>query len=141
LLPKVLFAITAPQAETYIRKNIYFKELKNLNNVQLICGQENNKHLKTLSQSRIVLSCAKQENFGYGIMKATLQGCLPILPNRLCYPDFFDNNFLYKDDEQAAIMIVKFINDNNHVKQSYAKMLSHIRTLSFAPLLQDFFTI
>lgn len=54
-----------------------------------------------LRQGDIVISTAYQENFGISIVEAMRYGCLPLLPNRLAYPEIlpkaFHADFLYTD--------------------------------------------
>ncbi|MFH0725889.1 MAG: DUF3524 domain-containing protein [Pseudomonadota bacterium] len=59
-----------------------------------------------LRQGDIVISTAHQENFGISIVEAIRHGCLPLLPNRLAYPEIlpkaFHADFLYED--QTALI-------------------------------------
>jgi glycosyltransferase involved in cell wall biosynthesis len=52
-----------------------------------------------LSRGAIVISTARQENFGIAVVEAMRHGCLPLLPRRLSYPeilpDRFHDDFLY----------------------------------------------
>jgi len=64
------------------------------------------------------LSTSLHEFQGLSIMEATLCGAIPILPNRLCYPDFFPKQNLYethkdykKESLGAAKLITKAINN------------------------------
>ena len=49
-----------------------------------------------LSKSKIVVSFALQENFGYGIQEAVYLGCIPIVPDRLVYKEQFTDIYRYK---------------------------------------------
>jgi glycosyltransferase involved in cell wall biosynthesis len=59
------------------------------------------KYRKWLQRGSIVISTAKQENFGISTIEAIRFGCLPLLPHRLSYPeiipDDFHQDFLYQD--------------------------------------------
>lgn len=54
-----------------------------------------------LERGDIVISTAVQENFGIAVAEAIWHGCLPLLPNRLSYPEIlpspFHEEFLYED--------------------------------------------
>jgi glycosyltransferase involved in cell wall biosynthesis len=54
-----------------------------------------------LDRGDIVVSTAVQENFGIAVVEAMWHGCLPLLPNRLSYPEIlppsFHDDFLYED--------------------------------------------
>ena len=57
---------------------------------------ENKKdYFALLSESHLVLSTSLHEFQGLAIMEAVLCGCIPLLPDRLSYPEFFDKEFLY----------------------------------------------
>ncbi len=53
-------------------------------------------YLKILNQSHLVLSTSLHEFQGLSIMEAVRLGCVPVLPNRLVYPELFDEDFLYE---------------------------------------------
>ena len=54
-----------------------------------------------LRSSDIVISTAKQENFGISVIEAVRHGCFPLLPRRLSYPEILPKRFhslcLYED--------------------------------------------
>jgi len=62
-----------------------------------------------LNKSKAVVSFALQENFGYGVQEATKLGCVPILPNRLVYPEIYSSEYLYDDFEQSCEMVTTAI--------------------------------
>ncbi len=46
-----------------------------------------------LSQGHIVVSCAIQENFGISVVEAVGMGCIPLLPDRLAYPEIMPREY------------------------------------------------
>ncbi len=62
-----------------------------------------------LNKSKVVVSFALQENFGYGIQEATKLGCVPVLPNRLVYPEIYQKKYLYDTFEESCQMVVDAI--------------------------------
>jgi glycosyltransferase involved in cell wall biosynthesis len=44
-------------------------------------------YLDWLVQGTVVVSTARQENFGMAVVEAMAAGCLPLLPRRLSYPE------------------------------------------------------
>lgn len=44
-------------------------------------------YFEWLSQGHVVVSCAIQENFGISVVEAVGMGCIPLLPQRLAYPE------------------------------------------------------
>ena len=55
-----------------------------------------------LGKAKVVVSFALQENFGYSIAEAVYLGCTPVLPNRLVYPEFYGEEYLYNTFEEAC---------------------------------------
>ena len=49
-----------------------------------------------LGRGAIVVSTANQENFGISVVEAVRHGCLPLLPDRLAYPEIIPHRF-HKD--------------------------------------------
>ena len=64
-----------------------------------------------LAKSKIIVSFAKQENFGFGINEAVFLGNIPILPNRLVYPEFYSNDYLYNSFEDCVQMVKQALNN------------------------------
>ena len=62
-----------------------------------------------LSRSKFVVSFALQENFGFGIAEAVKLGCIPILPNKLVYPEFYDKTYLYTNFEECVEKLANFM--------------------------------
>jgi glycosyltransferase involved in cell wall biosynthesis len=57
---------------------------------------EDKTHYQTLLAScDVVLSTAIHEFQGIAVLEAVEAGCVPLLPNRLSYPEIFDHKFLY----------------------------------------------
>lgn len=57
-----------------------------------------------LRQCDLVISTALHEFQGLAVLEACAAGCLPIVPNRLAYPQFFDDTWCYasfEKDEKA----------------------------------------
>lgn len=50
-------------------------------------------YLSWLKKGSIVISCADQENFGISVVEAVRYGCLPLLPDRLSYPELIPQEY------------------------------------------------
>lgn len=82
----------------------YFNsDIKFINTLKLNLNKE--EYYKLLSVSKVVVSFALQENFGFGINEAVYLGCIPVLPNRLVYPEFYSYNYLYNDFKQCVMLV------------------------------------
>ncbi len=55
-------------------------------------------YIQLLSKGDIVVSTSLHEFYGISIIEAVRAGCIPVLPNRLSYPELFDEEFLYNDN-------------------------------------------
>jgi glycosyltransferase involved in cell wall biosynthesis len=53
------------------------------------------KYLRILSESDLVISTAIHEFQGLAVMEAVASGCIPVVPDRLSYPEFFDSQYCY----------------------------------------------
>jgi len=62
------------------------------------------KYCQWLAQGSIAISTAKQENFGISVVEAVRHGCIPLLPDRLSYPEIlpraFHSDFLYQNQTE-----------------------------------------
>nr|WP_319493742.1 DUF3524 domain-containing protein [uncultured Desulfobacter sp.] len=70
----------------------------------LVCGyqEQAEDYKKWLAKGSVVISTAIQENFGISVMEAVAHGCMPLLPNRLSYPELIPEHLksdvIYQDD-------------------------------------------
>jgi len=73
------------------------------------------KYREWLVQGTIVISTAKQENFGISVIEAIRYGCIPLLPNRLSYPEILPkalhDDFLYQDQNELVEKLCFFISN------------------------------
>jgi len=72
-------------------------------------------YLKWLQQGAIVISTAEQENFGIAVVEAIRSGCLPLLPDRLAYPEIIPGDWhprvLYSDAQDLVRKLFRLIQD------------------------------
>jgi glycosyltransferase involved in cell wall biosynthesis len=138
-LSDVNFTVTIPTRNV---KNKYYLELKSLNNVDIVIGESDSKHLKTIAKHRIVLSCSYQELFGFGIIKAVNLNCIPLLPNRAVYPEFFIEEFLY--EKKDIVSLIHSLINNNKKYNKYFKLLEEniyiFDNMKCINILKDFYS-
>ena len=60
-------------------------------------------YTKLLSQQDVVLSTSLHDFQGLSVMDAVQAGCIPLLPDRLCYPDFFSGDYLYASSPATPV--------------------------------------
>jgi len=70
-------------------------------------------YYKFISKSKILLSSCKEETFGYQIMDAVKNGCIPIAPNKFSYPELLPQKFLYKNISELKYKINNILNSNS----------------------------
>ncbi len=56
-------------------------------------------YVALLCRGDVVVSTALHEFFGIAIIEAVRAGCLPLLPERLAYPELFAKEYLYRESE------------------------------------------
>ncbi|HKJ99703.1 MAG TPA: DUF3524 domain-containing protein [Desulfotignum sp.] len=88
-----------------------------------------------LARGSVVVSTAIQENFGISVVEAVRFGCLPLLPQRLSYPEImpkkFHRDILYRSETQ---LVEKLANHLLHpgANQSLQKALcDHVQQFSW----------
>ena len=93
------------------------------NDVTFVKTQEMNiskeGYYKLLAGSKVIVSYALQENFGFGVAEAVYLGCHPVLPNRLVYPELYDKQFLYDRFEQSVDMVCDAIEYNTTISTNF----------------------
>lgn len=66
-----------------------------------------------LKQSEVVVSTALQENFGISVVEAVRRGCLPLVPNRLAYPEVLPEeshpHCLYDGPEDLVQKLIRML--------------------------------
>lgn len=72
-------------------------------------------YLDWLGQGALVISTAQQENFGIATVEAIRYACLPLLPNRLAYPEVIPDrhhpDVLYSDMEDLVAKLTRRLNN------------------------------
>ena len=76
-------------------------------------AESREKYIKWLRRGSIVISTARQENFGISVVEAIRYGCVPLLPARLVYPeiipDVFHSRALYKDTHDLVEKLIELL--------------------------------
>jgi glycosyltransferase involved in cell wall biosynthesis len=84
--------------------------------VQFGFAKSRHQYLSWLAGGDIILSTALHEFQGLAVQEAVQLGCMPVLPNRLVYPQIFASHYLYdsfpnnhkKESSAAADLIQEF---------------------------------
>ena len=100
---------------------------------------------KILAESHVVLSTALHDFQGLAVLEAVARGCLPLVPNRLAYPEFIPAEFLYSSfeqdpgkDQQALIDCLKIlIREHQSGRLPSAPDVSHLTWIRYKPSYQS----
>lgn len=63
-----------------------------------------------LSSSKVLLITSFEETFGYQIVDAVMNGCIPLAPKRCSYPELLPRDYLYNDKYELMHKLDHFIN-------------------------------
>lgn len=85
----------------------------------VVVGESGDNHCLRLGRSKIVLSTAIQEGWGYSILKAVSVGCIPVLPCRAVYPELYPKEFLYQSELEAVAMVARTIAGGYQLKHPF----------------------
>jgi len=67
-------------------------------------------YYKFISQSKVMLITSKEETFGYQVMDAILNSCIPLAPNKFSYPELLCRKYLYSDEKELFDKIEFYLN-------------------------------
>ena len=73
-------------------------------------------YFDNLAMSKILLITAREDTFGYQIVDAVINGCIPIARNKLAYPELLPEEYLYNDERELIEKIKYFLKDDNYKK-------------------------
>ncbi len=92
--------------------DIFTKAKEEFAEIILCWGEQTREDYKSwLAKGEFVISTAIHEFQGLAVMEAVQHGAIPIIPNRLSYPEIFPSEFLYTGDEVQIA---------NHIEQLFA---------------------
>jgi len=84
--------------------------------------RDSQEYIRILQSSDVIVSTANHEFFGIAVMEAVAAGCIPVLPERLAYPETMagfkqsDFDFFYDGSEQQLADQLIFLADKIHNK-------------------------
>jgi len=70
-----------------------------------------------LAESKVLLITAQEETFGYQIVDAVLNGCIPIAPKRCSYPELLPKEYLYTSKRDLFRKLRKALNGELEVPE------------------------
>ena len=90
---------------------------------------------KWLKRGALVISTAIQENFGVSVVEAMLMGCIPLLPNRLSYPEIlpaaYHENFLYRNKYDLMDKLVDIMTRYRRYEPLRQQLVEEMKSFSW----------
>jgi len=81
-----------PKIEKFVENNFYKIERPSVSSW--------NDYFRFISESKAMLISSHEETFGYQIVDAILNGCIPVAPNRCSYPELLPKEYLYNNTNE-----------------------------------------
>ncbi|MGD8990064.1 MAG: DUF3524 domain-containing protein [Desulfobacterales bacterium] len=92
--------------------------------------QSREEYIRWLQRGSIVISTARQENFGIAVVEAIRFGCVPLLPDRLAYPEIippqFHSTVLYEDTGDLVQKLTRLINHYGELQELRCRLSTHM---------------
>ncbi len=82
---------------------------------------------RLLESSHAVVSTALHDFQGLAVLEAVASGCIPVVPDRLAYPEFFPEMFRYRSDENNPEQESQSLADHLH-QHGKAFLQGHLST-------------
>ena len=99
-------------------------------------------YLKWLQQGSIIISTAEQENFGIAVIEAVRYGCLPLLPDRLAYPEIIPQDFhsrvLYRSQADLVQKLSHLIRDYSKFKDMRTRLSNAMAHFAWENLIDRY---
>ncbi len=99
-------------------------------------------YIDWLCKADIVVSCAIQENFGISVVEAIGHGCVPLLPNRLSYPELIPADLhdllLYQDETLFFNMLEKMTAAFDRYKGLSDRLSSLMAAYEWSNIIEQF---
>lgn len=91
-----------------------------------------------LNEGDIVISTARQENFGISVVEAIMAGCVPFLPCRLSYPELipepYQKHFIYQSQKQLIEKLTMVLSDRSCLKDERTHLALEMARFSWKHL-------
>ncbi|KAK4873527.1 hypothetical protein RN001_015556 [Aquatica leii] len=99
--------------------------------------EDKEEYFKILQSCHIAVSTAKHEFYGVSMLEATFYGCLPLVPNRLVYPEIYPAKCLYSDETELYLRLKQYCLVPDLAVQHRVKAIKLERLFSPASQITD----
>lgn len=104
--------------------------------------QSREEYIRWLQRGSIVISTARQENFGIAVVEAIRFGCVPLLPARLAYPEIIPQQFhsavLYRNTGELVQMLTRLITYHAGYQKLRSQLSTHMRKFAWQNLIDRY---
>jgi glycosyltransferase involved in cell wall biosynthesis len=107
-------------------------------------GYEPNRddYLQWLMKGDVIVSTSIQENFGMSVVEAARYGCIPLLPNRLSYPEIiptdFHSDLLYGNQKEFIEKLSRILRNTSGYQLLRSRIALHIADFSWPHVIGDY---
>ncbi|KAF5299685.1 hypothetical protein FQA39_LY11480 [Lamprigera yunnana] len=70
--------------------------------------QDKSEYFTVLQTCHVAVSTARHEFYGVSMLEATFYGCLPLVPNRLVYPEIYPAKCVYCDENELYLRLKQY---------------------------------
>jgi glycosyltransferase involved in cell wall biosynthesis len=104
--------------------------------------QSREEYIQWLQRGAIVISTARQENFGIAVVEAIRFGCVPLLPNRLAYPEIIPPQYhlavFYKDTSDLVQKLTRLISHYGEYQELRGRLSAHMAQFAWQNLIDRY---
>lgn len=99
-------------------------------------------YVKWLKRGAVVISTARQENFGISVVEAMMMGCVPLLPDRLSYPEIlpeaYHKHFLYKNRQDLIEKLALIISNYSQYETVRDRLAREMRSFMWKNVINRY---
>lgn len=99
-------------------------------------------YLSWLKKGAIIVSCANQENFGISVVEAVRFGCIPLLPERLSYPEILPSAYhsicLYDEDQDLPNKLESMVKQYKNFSKFRSSLSSSMEPYAWANIIREY---
>jgi glycosyltransferase involved in cell wall biosynthesis len=95
-----------------------------------------------LRRGSILISTSRQENFGISVVEAIRYGCVPLLPDRLSYPEILPRAYhadcLYRTEKELVEKLAFLISHHRDLKQRAQELSEAMARFAWENLINEY---